>query len=450
MGAGKSTLGAEVADRLGRPFVDLDDEIERVAGRSIPELFEAGEPAFRAIEEGVAASVLRSPAPLVVALGGGAVLSERTRQALREAAITVRVDVDADEAWERVAGGDRPLAQDADRFRVLYEERRPIYERVADAAVRGIEDVVLAAAGIEVEAGVYQSLSIDGPFEVVADEHVAELHPVRLDAPLHVVPAGERAKTLATCERLWRSLRLGRDGVIVAVGGGSTTDVAGFTAASYLRGISWIAVPTTLVGQVDAAIGGKTGVDIPEGKNLVGAFHWPERTVIDPDLLATLPETERRNGLAEVVKTGLLLGEALWELPVVKQVWSCAAFKAAVCLRDPQEVGERAMLNLGHTFAHALEAASDYALSHGEAVALGLVAALRLSGLEEQAAEVEALLAPERPPVDRERAWQALTRDKKAVGGRVRLVLLAAPGSPMTGVELGDAEVRAALDSLIA
>src|SRR5206468_12581222 len=141
----------------------------------------------------------------------------------------------------------------------------------------------------------------------------------------------------------------------------------------------WIAVRSTLVGQVDAAIGGKVGIDLPEGKNLAGAFHWPAATVIDTALLETLPDEELRNGLAEVVKTGLLAGEPLWELERDEQVRRCAAFKAAVCLADPLDRGVRAQLNLGHTFAHALEAGSGYRLPHGRAVALGLLAALRLS-----------------------------------------------------------------------
>ena len=153
-------------------------------------------------------------------------------------------------------------------------------------------------------------------------------------------------------------------------------------AATWLRGIAWVAVPTTLVGQVDAAIGGKTAIDLPGGKNLVGAFHWPVRTVIDPALLETLPEEELANGRAELVKTGLLAGEPLWDLPLAEAVRRCAAFKAAICLRDPHDLGERAQLNLGHTFAHALEAAADFELPHGRAVALGLLAALRLSGLD--------------------------------------------------------------------
>jgi 3-dehydroquinate synthetase len=248
-------------------------------------------------------------------------------------------------------------------------------------------------------------------------------------------------------ERLWSELRLDRDGQIVALGGGSTTDLAGFVAATYLRGIGWIAVPTTIVGQVDAAIGGKTAIDLPHGKNLAGAFHWPARAVLDPATLETLPEDERREGMAEVVKTGLLAGEPLWELPTPELVRRCAAFKAAVCLRDPHEAGERAILNLGHTFAHALEAAADYErVTHGQAVGLGLLAALRLSGRDPDV--VESVLAPKRARVDRERAWAALQRDKKARGGELHVVLLGGDG-PVVEARPAS-EIRSALDELIA
>ncbi len=266
----------------------------------------------------------------------------------------------------------------------------------------------------------------------------------------HVVPAGERSKTVAQAEALWSTLRLDRAGTIAALGGGSTSDLTGFVAASYLRGIPWVAVPTTLVGQADAAIGGKTGIDLERGKNLIGAFHWPARVIVDPQLLETLPPEERENGLAEVVKTGLLAGEPLWELETAEQVRRCAAFKAAVCLRDPLDRGPRAQLNLGHTFAHALETASGYTLPHGRAVALGLLAALRLSGLDGDARIVEEVLNAEPVEVDRDAAWTALAADKKAVDGRPRLVLLEAPGRPKLGVEVGPDEIRAALDALIA
>jgi 3-dehydroquinate synthetase len=229
---------------------------------------------------------------------------------------------------------------------------------------------------------------------------------------------------------------------VVALGGGTTTDLAGFAAATYMRGVDWVAVPTSLVGQVDAAIGGKTAVDLPEAKNLVGAFHWPVRTIVDPALLATLPEAERVNGLAEVVKTGLLAGEPLWELADEDLVRRCAAYKAALCLRDPHDRGPRHALNLGHTFGHALEAASDYRLPHGRAVALGLLASLRLSGRD--TGPVEEVLSPEPVRVDRDRAWQALLRDKK---GRLRIVLLGDDGAHEE--ELPETDVRAALNELI-
>ena len=229
----------------------------------------------------------------------------------------------------------------------------------------------------------------------------------------------------------------------------TTTDVAGFVAASYKRGVGWIAWPTTLVGQVDAAIGGKTGIDLDTGKNLVGAFHYPTQVPDRPGPLQTLPPEERRAGLAEVVKTGLLAGQRLWELPDEEMVRACAAFKAAVCLADPfEQTGRRAILNLGHTFAHALEAASGFELRHGDAVALGLLAALRLSGLETDV--VEEVLQPEPVRVDEGRAWAALRRDKKALDGRTRLVLLEEIGKPIFPIELPDEDVRRELEALIA
>ncbi len=442
MGAGKSTLGPVLAERLGRSFVSVDAEVEERTGTTISALFaDRGEDAFRRLEEEAALEVLGRRPPAVIEIGGGGLASPATRAALAESAFTLHVEATVAEAWERVAGTDRPLARDPERFRSLFEERRHLYAE-ADAGAHDADGAVLAAAAVALEAHTEAVGDV-----VVADEHVARLHGVEAT---HLVPRGEAAKTSEQAERLWRSLRLERGGTIVAVGGGSALDLVGFVAATYLRGVPWIAVPTTLLGQVDAAIGGKTAIDLPEGKNLVGAFHWPARTVIDTSFLETLPDAERANGLAEVVKTGLLAGERLWELGTAEQVRRCAAFKAGVCLRDPRDEGERAQLNLGHTFAHALEAAAGYALPHGRAVALGLVAALRLSGLEREAHEVAELLAPEPVRADPDTAWEALLRDKKAVAGRVRLVLLEAPGKPRLGMELPEPEVRRALGSLIA
>jgi shikimate kinase/3-dehydroquinate synthase len=453
MGVGKTTLGAEVAERLGRRLVDLDREVERSTRQTIPELFEErGEAEFRVLEAEATIATLRNERPAVLALGGGAVETPRIRRALHEHALTVHVEVDPETAWARSREGDRPLARDEKTFRSLYDRRLPLYRECADVTASEAEEVVLAAAGIVTGEGSVARLGELVPsreLELLADATVLGLHGPPLEAPVHALRAGEEAKSLGAVERIWRELLLDRGGAIVAFGGGCTTDAAGFAAALYLRGIPWAAVPTTLVGQVDAAIGGKTAVNLPEGKNLVGAFHWPERTVIDPALLATLPETERRAGMAEVVKTGLLAGEPLWELPDAELVRRCAAYKAAICMRDPYEDGERAVLNLGHTFAHALEAAGGFSrVSHGEAVALGLLAALRLSGLD--TAPVEEALAPKPVRVNRDAAWAALARDKKARDGKPRLVLLEAPGRPVTGVERTEDEIRAALDELIA
>lgn len=464
MGAGKSTVGAEVARLLERPLVDVDAEIEREHGPIAAIFGREGEAGFRRLEEATVAAVLARDEPAVVALGGGALGSEATRRLLARRAFTVLLDVAVEDAWERVRGSDRPLARDETAFRRLFAERLPVYRRVADATASDADGVLLALGAIHVERGALARLGElvpgDGPVALIADERVFELHPPALGPRLvetHLIPSGEAAKTLDVCRRLWDALSLDRTGTVVALGGGTTTDVAGFVAATYLRGLAaWVPVPSTIVGQVDAAIGGKTGIDLEKGKNLVGAFNRPARVVCDPDLLATLPPAQRAEGMAEVVKTGLLAGRDLWALDDEAMVRACAAFKAAVCAADPYERGRRAILNLGHTFAHGLEAAGGYAgPSHGQAVALGLRAALRLSvrhlGLDPGVlAETERVLPAEPARVDAERAWRALHLDKKARAGRVRLVLLEAPGRPVFGVELPDDEIRAELARLTA
>jgi shikimate kinase/3-dehydroquinate synthase len=446
MGAGKSTIGKEVAALSGRPFVDIDRVIESRHG-PVAELFERGEPEFRRIEEEVAAEALASSVPAVIALGGGAVTSERTRELLLKA-FTLWVEVDVRDAWQRAGGSGRPLAQDEAQFRRLFEERRPLYEEVSAGLVGSAEDVLLEALRVSVGRGELADLEEklgESPdaLAVIGDEHVLEIHPLGF-APLsvHRVPRGEAAKTPAVLEQLWRELGLKRGGTIVGYGGGSTTDVAGLAAATYLRGVRWIAVPTTLLGQVDAAIGGKTAIDLPAGKNLVGGFHYPAAVIADPDVLTTLNDAQRREGMAEVVKTGLLAGRPLWELEDEAMIRACAAFKSAVCLGDPFDQGRRAILNLGHTFAHALEAAAGYeGVAHGDAVALGLLAALRLSGRPTDV--VEEVLDPRPVHVDRDRAWAALGRDKKR-----GLVLLGADGAHWD-VPVPAEDVRGALDELI-
>jgi shikimate kinase / 3-dehydroquinate synthase len=438
MGAGKSTIGREVARLTERPFVDLDEEIEKRHGPIARIFDERGEPEFRRIEERLAAEILAADGLSVIALGGGAVLSEQTRTLLASRALVVWIFVEPDIAWARVRGTDRPLARDEGEFRRLLRERGGLYAEVSDSVAIDADDVLLASLAILLEEPRFV-----GPVAVIADERVLQLHEPPLSEPIHRVPAGEAAKTFAVVQRLTDELDLNRAGTIVAFGGGSTTDVAGFVAATYLRGVRWVAFPTTLVGQVDAAIGGKTGINVDKGKNLVGAFHFPESVVIDPQLLATLPEEERRAGMAEVVKTGLLAGQDVWNLPEEDMIRSCGGFKAAVVLSDPFEEGRRRILNLGHTFAHALETGSGYTVRHGDAVALGLLAALRLSGQSTDV--VEEVLQPKPVHADPDAAWAALKRDKKGEGV---FVLLEAPGQP-TITTVPDEDARRALEALI-
>jgi shikimate kinase/3-dehydroquinate synthase len=451
MGAGKTTTADDLRARLERPVVDIDKEIEARHRDTISHIFdEQGEPRFRQIEAHAVGEAVARKRPAIIDLGGGALTSPDTRDPLDEA-FTVLLDVDVDTAWTRVRGSDRPLARDEDDFRRLFAERQTMYRQVADAVVASgdVDGVVLAAAGIHHELGAVERLGElvpgDGPVALIADSTVLGIHGSRAQEALgerlaatHELPPGEEAKQLRFVERLWSELTLDRGGTIVALGGGSVTDTAGFTAATYLRGVPWVAVPTTLVGQVDAAIGGKTAIDIPQGKNLAGAFHWPARVVIDEALLETLPERERRQGLAELVKTRLLAGAEL-------DVRAAAAYKAGLCLRDPHDRAVRQWLNLGHTFAHALEAAAGFDLPHGDAVALGLLAALRLSGRDTGTVERE--LDPKPVAVDPDRAWEALLRDKKRTGDAINLVLL---GDDGPRVESRPADlVRAALDTLI-
>ncbi|MFL5919038.1 MAG: bifunctional shikimate kinase/3-dehydroquinate synthase, partial [Gaiellaceae bacterium] len=378
MGAGKSTLGPEVAERLGRPFIDLDRDLEQDLGTTIPEFFEQrGEPEFRLQEEAHTIAALRLPDPVVLALGGGAVQTPSIRNELGERAFTVMLEVDAGTAWARSAGGDRPLAQDESEFRALYERRRELYDEVADAHVHDADDIVLAAAGVRVHTGALELLGSlvpgDGRAALVCDPHVGGIYGAAAQvalgsrlASLHELPQGEAAKTIAVAERLWSELRLDRDGTVVALGGGSTTDVAAFVAATYLRGVRWVPVPTTLVGQVDAAIGGKAAVDLPEGKNLVGAFHQPVAVIVDVALLRTLDARQRTAALGEAVKMAVLGDERLFALleadgaaigrgddaawtsgAVAELVERCLWAKVEVVLADERETAEPASGRVG-------------------------------------------------------------------------------------------------------
>jgi shikimate kinase / 3-dehydroquinate synthase len=483
MGAGKSTAAQELAARLGWSVADSDAEVEREAGKPIPRIFaEDGEPAFRELEERAVAR-LTEQVDTVIALGGGAITSPVTRERLRDGSFTVLLDVTAQTAWRRIEAeaGDRPLAVEARGFAELYEERRPLYHATADALVDAEQveggEPLLVPLSRPAALGELPRLVGARRAALIADRNVLRLVGPPIDPLVTVrLPVGEAAKTVAVARQAWTRLAdlgLERGDVVVALGGGAATDAAGFVAATYQRGVPWIAAPTSLVGMVDAAIGGKTGLDLPGAKNYVGSFHPAEWVVTDPGLLETLPVREWACGFAEVIKTGLLAGGRLWEMV---QAWEpgrgsseqrlelirrCAAYKAHVVSVDPREQGLRAVLNLGHTIGHAIEAAAGFSgIAHGEAVAVGLLPALwlssRLAGLDPSVEqEVRDLLERHELPasftgVDPAAVRDALGRDKKAREGRVRFVLLEAVGKPAWGIDVEDDLIDAAIARALA
>ncbi|HET9093546.1 MAG TPA: iron-containing alcohol dehydrogenase [Solirubrobacteraceae bacterium] len=497
MGAGKSTASRA----LGPGSADVDEVIAAREGRSVQQIFEEdGEAAFRAMEERVTLELLEDPSLRAVALGGGAIGSPRIRQALGRARV-VLLDVDVDLAWERVvtADGTRPLARDRPAFQALHEQRRPVYEQLADVIVPASRSASLgpilaaldglpadgarmlwattASADYPVYVGrglltehAFWPPMIEGRRVVISDHNAGRRYGERLEpalAQIRIMP-GEQSKTVAHAEIIWTEMvRAGvtRSDVAVALGGGVIGDIAGFCAATYQRGMRVVQVPTTVVAQVDSAYGGKTGVDLAEAKNYVGAFHQPSAVIVDTATLATLPGEERAAGYAEVVKTGLIVGGDLWRRisagapaddPAV--IAGCALAKLRIVARDELDLGLRQLLNLGHTVGHAIETATGYArYRHGEAVGLGLLAELRLSGAEELRAEVLELLAAAGlpvtldPAVDLERVIFATARDKKRTGeGPVPFVLCPAAGEPQIGQVVPPADLRHAIRELYA
>ena len=495
MAAGKSTAALEAAAALGVTAADSDALLEAELGESIQAYFDrAGEPAFRAAEEDLVTTMLDRADGGVIALGGGAVLSERTRAALRRHTV-VLVDVDLETAWSRAAGAGRPLARDRDAFARLFAGRAALYEDAADAIVPGTGDPHVVRRALPALRAAPAGLTLlwatsasgdypvwigedavarapwPGPGRrfVVTDETVAAAQPRTVGAAgaeaVIAIPPGERHKTLATAERVWTALVAAgatRGDHVAGVGGGVVGDLAGFCAATYQRGVPVVHVPTTIVAQVDSAYGGKTGVDLPEAKNYVGAYHQPAGVLVDPGLLATLPPEERAAGYAEVVKTALIAGGPLWErvaagAPVDEAVVrACARTKLRVVAADERDGGLRQVLNLGHTVGHAIETTTGYArFRHGEAVGLGLLAALRLSGQDALRAQVEDLLRAAGLPTrldgaDPEAVSAATSRDKKRVGAEVPFVLVHAPGDVRHGASVDSGELRAAVRELTA
>lgn len=520
MGAGKTSIGRRLAGRLGLPFRDADTEIEQAAGCTVAELFERyGEPEFRAGERRVIRRLL-SAEPIVLATGGGAFLDPETRAAIRAEGTSVWLRCTVSTLVRRVAGRThRPLLNRGDPAEILerlMQVRYPVYaeadlvvdcgEESPDTTTAHVLDALWAwerprRLSVALPSAAYDVVIGDGLIGragsflapvlpqkravVVTDETVAPLHLAALMSGLAetgiaareiVVPAGERTKSLAQYGAVVDQLLQGgveRKTAVIALGGGVVGDLAGFAAATTMRGLPFVQVPTTLLAQVDSSVGGKTGINTSYGKNLLGAFHQPKAVLADTGVLASLPPRELRAGYAEIVKTGLI-GDApffAWceengtallggdrRLQADAVLRACA-FKAGVVGLDEREEAPndgRALLNLGHTFAHALEAEYGYGggILHGEAVAVGLGLAFRLSvrlGLcpEADAERVVAHVAASGLPAELSmlnRRFSAGTlighmrRDKKMRDGTLQFVLARGIGQAFTSGDVpGDA-----------
>ncbi len=543
MGAGKSTVGPRLADRLGRPFVDTDQAVEHRAGRTVAEIFaQEGEPRFRALEREAIDAAAGQAA--VIALGGGAIVQPGALARCQRLGVLVLLDVPIATLLERIGdAGSRPLlagldaAGRAEKLAALLAARAPSYaaadhrvdavgppevvaERIVTAlggsirsggagrvsrssartgAGRGEErmgarkaagraktprparwhgtgtarasvPVALAERSYAIELG-HDWLTTIGERigGLLGAERVAvvSVAPVaRRYAPLLVrglakagvragrilVPEGDAAKNLRELGRLYErflDLELDRRSAVVALGGGVVGDLSGFAAASFLRGIPFVQVPTTVLAMVDASIGGKTGINLARGKNLVGAFHQPRGVFIDTATLASLPRRERAAGAAELIKAAAIWDAALFEWLeshieafldlepecVLHGLERACAIKAEVVARDEREGGLRRLLNFGHTLGHAIEKHARYrGILHGEAVAIGMVfAAERSEALGTAPAGTAGRLAalleraglPTRVPDRPRKAYlAALGVDKKREGAGIHFVVL--------------------------
>ena len=537
-GTGKTTTGRLVAARLGWRYVDTDDEIVAVAGKPIDAIFrEDGEPRFRQLERESLARVCQGDRQ-VVSTGGGIVMDESNRRLMESAGVIVCLEATPETIYQRLADEGagpesavvRPMLDDVDplgRIVALKSERQPSYalahwtvhtdglrpEDAADQVVRAWTTLTRRqaarrpteqndlAATVRTSTGEYpiwvgwgtlgelgqrvRDVLSPGAAYVITDDG-ARRHARRVqvsleaaDIPAHmfIVPQGETSKSLEMAGHLYGWLagrRAERGHLIVAVGGGVVGDLAGYVAATFLRSVSFGQVPTTLLGMMDSSIGGKTGLDLPQGKNLVGAFFQPRFVLSDVSALQTLPQRELTSGWAEAIKHGLILDEEL--LRTFEQegaaiasldqeistdvIRRSAAIKADVVSRDERDdMGVRVLLNYGHTIGHAIEAAAGYGrYLHGEAVSIGMMGAAMISntmgmlsveGVDRQRAVLEAFDLPVSfSGVDLAAVSEAMSVDKKMVSGAISWVLLEEPGRAVTRNDVPPEAVQDALRAL--
>jgi len=483
MASGKTSVGRELSRLTGYPFLDMDEAIEMRTGMAVWEIFaELKEPAFRDLERKLLGEIA-SLGRCIAALGGGVLVDGKNRRLVEESGTLVILGVKPETAGKRAKSHAvrRPMLEKGD-LEALWSLRRPFYEggafrvetdsltpgqaaqKICEAlglplAAPATPEKILEGTGGRVVVGegilghLPEYLGKAAPPFVVADALTGPLFAPRLGETrgLHLLPRGEEAKTQEQVDWLYRSLSaagVDRSGTVAALGGGTVGDTAGFAAATWMRGVDLVQCPTTLLAQVDSAMGGKTGINLPEGKNLVGAFHQPVLVLSDVSCLSSLSWKDYRQGLAEMVKYGLGEDPAFFawleaharELaerkarPLVEAIGRCAELKLSVVAQDEREkTGARARLNLGHTVAHALEAAGKYEeWQHGDAVAAGLVVAAHLAYRmgtcgEKLLLRLDALLEelglPRRPDRPWEQLERYLARDKKFREGNPRLVI---------------------------
>lgn len=495
-GVGKSTVGRVLAAKLNREFVDSDSLIESRVGLPIPQIFaERGEAEFRRLESEVCAE-LAARDSLIIAPGAGALLNSANGTALERNGLIVCLRAEAGELSRRITDVERPLLTGDDpsgRLGKLLDSRRALYDSFAtqiDTTGRTVARIVaeieallkprslpINAPGLKHELllgygllssilGILKEHDLTGPAIIVTDENVARQIPnPKPQLPTVILLAGEERKTLDTISQLYDAFLqhgLDRSGIVIALGGGVIGDMVGFAAATFMRGLRWVNVPTTLLAMVDASLGGKTGVDLPQGKNLVGAFHPPSLVISDPLALNTLPQAEFVSGLAEVIKHGIIGDTVLFEtletspsFGNVDQLQRAIEVKIRIVEADPFEKGGRATLNLGHTIGHGVESASGYRLRHGESVAIGLAAetwiaermGLAEKGLSDRIANaLTRNRLPRRcPGLDPVAIRTAMSSDKKKAGGKLMFALPKRLGEVVWGVEVDEGLLADAL-----
>lgn len=488
MGTGKTTLAQTLAEHTGLKIVDTDALITERAGMSVPEIFETlGEAGFRAWEASICAQVAQDESIQIISTGGGAFLNPANRRAF-QSATQICLTAQPATIYQRLRKDNtRPLLKSENpqqRIEELMQERHTLYGQFRwqiDTTGLSVQDIAHHALSLwEKDSAIRETeIRVDTPdssypilfgegllqniaeilevyglsprkTEVITDSNIVSLYGEEVvgmlpNTSLSVMTAGEPYKNMETVTRLLDSVaqhKMHRNGLIIALGGGVVGDTAGYVAASYMRGVRLVQIPTSLLAMVDSSVGGKVGVDIPMGKNLVGAFKQPELVLIDPTVLETLSPEEFRSGMAEVIKCGFIANPELLnpDLSLLERIRQTVQVKIDIVQRDPFEQGERAHLNLGHTFGHAIERVSDYSWRHGDAVGVGLIGAALLSQKlhlidEATVKHIHQIVCDTGLPTYYrhylpEAIYDAMALDKKWQDGRSHFVVLQGIGKP--------------------